>query len=297
MAPAHHHRQGGPLSRRQVLGAASGISLAVIATVTGLELSGRSSSRTKAPGSKAASATTPTATTPAAGHAAPTTTVPATTTTAPPTTTTTEPPTTAEPPTTTTTEQPVSGPLSEIQWFGPATDKRVYLTVDDGWFPSQRVLELMRAEHIPVTAFLIANAAEEHLDYWKAFLAAGGRIQNHTLSHPWLTKLPASEVAVQWEQTQQRFRQWFGLTPTLGRPPYGAVDPLVQHYAAEAGLSRLVMWSATANTGPLRTWNSRPLAAGEIVLSHWDPGLDQELELALEAAHASGLTPAYLDEA
>lgn len=294
MAPAHHHRPGGPLSRRQVLGAASGISLAVIAAIAGVELSGKPSSRTRAPGSssEAASAATPTATTttPPAGSAAPTTTVPATTTTEPPTTTT-------EPPTTTTTEPPVSGPFAAIEWFGPTDARQVYLTVDDGWFPSQRVLELMRAEHVPVTAFLIADAAQEHLDYWKAFLDAGGRIQNHTLSHPWLTKLPASEVAAQWEQTQTRFRQWFGLTPTLGRPPYGAVDPLVQHYAAEAGLSRLVMWSATANSGPLRTWNSRPLAAGEIVLSHWDPGLDQELEAALEAAHAAGLTPSFLDEA
>jgi hypothetical protein len=260
-----------------------------VAAVAGVELSGGSSTKSKAASSSPS--TLPSSSTTSA-PAETTTTAPRTSKPAP-TTTTTAP----EPTTTTTTEPAVSGPMADIEWFGPSSDKRVYLTVDDGWFPSQRVLELMRSEHIPVTAFLIADAVEEHMDYWKAFLDAGGRIQNHTLSHPWLTRVPPAEIAEQWDRTQALYHQWFGLTPTLGRPPYGAVNPLVQHYAAEAGLSRLVMWSATANSGPLKTWNSAPLAAGDIVLSHWDPGLDQEIELALEAAHGAGLTPSYLDEA
>jgi len=288
MAPAHHHQAGRSFSRRQILSAASGISLAVVAAVAGVELSGGSSTKSKAASSSPS--TLPSSSTTSA-PAETTTTAPRTSKPAP-TTTTTAPETT-----TTTTEPAVSGPMADIEWFGPSSDKRVYLTVDDGWFPSQRVLELMRSEHIPVTAFLIADAVEEHMDYWKAFLDAGGRIQNHTLSHPWLTRVPPAEIAEQWDRTQALYHQWFGLTPTLGRPPYGAVNPLVQHYAAEAGLSRLVMWSATANSGPLKTWNSAPLAAGDIVLSHWDPGLDQEIELALEAAHGAGLTPSYLDEA
>lgn len=80
------------------------------------------------------------------------------------------------------------------RYFGPAGNRNVYFTIDDGWFPSRRVLEIMKSERVPVTTFLIVDAAQEHLSYWHDFADAGGRIENHTVSHPYLTRLPRGEA-------------------------------------------------------------------------------------------------------
>jgi peptidoglycan/xylan/chitin deacetylase (PgdA/CDA1 family) len=87
--------------------------------------------------------------------------------------------------------------------------------------------------------------AAEHLSYWRSFLAAGGIIEDHTVSHPNLTTLSESAAEAQWAGAAARFKSWFGITPTLGRPPYGDVDQAVQVAAGQAGLRDVVMWSAS----------------------------------------------------
>jgi peptidoglycan/xylan/chitin deacetylase (PgdA/CDA1 family) len=173
----------------------------------------------------------------------------------------------------------------------------VYLTIDDGWYPNDKVLDLMRSEHLPITTFLVSQAAAndpEHLAFWKRFVAAGGIVQNHTVSHPWLTKVSPGDVEAQWAGASAAFTNWFGFRPTLGRPPYGAVDDAVWQAAANAGLEELVMWSAVDNGHGLQTWNKGPLAPGAIVLMHWDPGLFGELRQVLAACEAQGLLPKAL---
>ncbi|MDA8077180.1 MAG: polysaccharide deacetylase family protein [Actinomycetota bacterium] len=184
-------------------------------------------------------------------------------------------------------------PSSALRFFGPPEDHAVYLTVDDGWYPNTKVLDLMRADHVPLTTFLISRAADddpEHLAYWKAFVDAGGVVQNHTVSHPWLTKVPAGDVEGQWAGASAAFTNWFGFRPTLGRPPYGAVNDAVWQAAANCGLEELVMWSAVDNGHGLQTWNQQSLQPGAIVLMHWDPGLYGELRQVLSTFAGLGVS-------
>jgi peptidoglycan/xylan/chitin deacetylase (PgdA/CDA1 family) len=216
----------------------------------------------------------------------------------PPTTTTTlappPPTTTAPPPTTTTVPPPPPAPADALRFFGPAQGNSVYLTIDDGWFPDNLILDIMRSEHLPVTTFLIKDAALEYRSFWADFVDAGGQIQNHTVSHPWLTRVSPAEAEAQWEGASVAFARWFGMRPTLGRPPYGAVDDAVWTTAQNVGLSSLVMWSAVDNGQGLQTWNKGPLAPGSIVLFHWDPGLSAEFRQVLQAVDDAGLVPRYL---
>nr|WP_243239654.1 polysaccharide deacetylase family protein [Sulfobacillus harzensis] len=182
-------------------------------------------------------------------------------------------------------------------WFGPKTNNAVYITIDDGWFPSQRVLQLMQRTHLPVTAFLIKDAVQEHLSYWKAFVAAGGIIEDHTVSHPPLTSVSPAEMYYQWHTPIVDYKSWFGATPTLGRPPYGAVNSEVMKEAQAAGLQHLIMWSAVVDAKGMQTWNNGPLQPGDIILLHWDPGLYTELSKLLAVIHADHLTPESLPQA
>jgi peptidoglycan/xylan/chitin deacetylase (PgdA/CDA1 family) len=181
--------------------------------------------------------------------------------------------------------------------FASPAGRAIYITVDDGWTPSAEVLTIMRQTHLPVTAFLIAQAAERNLPYWRAFAAAGGTIGDHTVSHPYLTKLTLAQATTQWGQARTMLGHWFGHLPQMGRPPYGAFDPTVEAAAYRGGLTALVGWSATVTADGIQTWNGKRLAPGEIVLLHWIPGLGRQMVTLLKAIHAAHLNPTRLTPA
>ena len=182
--------------------------------------------------------------------------------------------------------------------FANPAHRAIYITVDDGWTPSAKVLELMRQTHLPVTAFLILQAAERNLPYWRAFVAAGGTVGDHTVSHPNLTKLSLRQATTQWGQARTGLGRLLGHTPVMGRPPYGAFDRTVQAAAFRGGLKALVGWSASVgSTGGVQTWDGRKLEPGEIVLLHWVPGLGGQLVRLLRVIHAEHLNPTPLTPA
>ena len=187
--------------------------------------------------------------------------------------------------------------VAELYCFANPAGRAVYITIDDGWTPSDEVLDLMHQAYLPITAFLIADAAREHLSYWRAFAAAGGTIGDHTVSHPYLTKLTRGKATAQWGQARASLGRWLGQTPAVGRPPYGAFSRTVEVDAARAGLTDLAGWSATMSGNRIETWNGEPLSPGEIVILHWVPGLGHQLTVLLAAIRALHLNPAPLTPA
>jgi len=169
--------------------------------------------------------------------------------------------------------------------------------VDDGWTPSSQVLTIMRKTHLPVTAFLIEQAAQRNLAYWRAFAEAGGTVGDHTVSHPNLTQLSLSQATFQWAHARLALGRWVGKAPLMGRPPYGAFDRTVAAAAYRAGLKALVGWSASVGSAGVKTWNGKPLDPGDIVLLHWDPGLGRQLTKLLAVIHARHLHPMLLTPA
>jgi peptidoglycan/xylan/chitin deacetylase (PgdA/CDA1 family) len=184
--------------------------------------------------------------------------------------------------------------VARLYCFARPAGRAIYITIDDGWTPSAEVLALMHRTYLPITAFLISGAAREHLSYWKAFVAAGGMIGDHTVSHPRLTTLKRGRVTAQWGQARTLLGRWLGQTPTVGRPPYGAFNHAVEVAAARGGLTALAGWSASMSGDRVRTWDGKPLSPGEIVLLHWDPGLGRQLTALLAAIRAQHLNPAPL---
>jgi peptidoglycan/xylan/chitin deacetylase (PgdA/CDA1 family) len=181
--------------------------------------------------------------------------------------------------------------------FASPAGRAIYITVDDGWTPSPQVLVTMRRTHLPVTAFLIEQAAQRNLAYWRAFAAADGTVADHTVSHPNLTRLSLSQATLQWAQARLALGRWLGQAPVMGRPPYGAFDRTVAAAAYRARLKALVGWSATVTGAGVQTWNGKPLEPGEIVLLHWVPGLGRQLTKLLAVIHTRHLHPMPLTAA
>jgi peptidoglycan/xylan/chitin deacetylase (PgdA/CDA1 family) len=181
--------------------------------------------------------------------------------------------------------------VAPLYCFANPAGRAIYITIDDGWTPSEEVLALMHQDYLPITAFLIADAAKENLSYWKAFVAAGGIIGDHTVSHPYLTKVTQAKATKQWGQARTALGRWLGQTPAIGRPPYGAFNRKVEVAAARGGLTALAGWSATMSGNRVLTWNGKPLVPGEIVILHWVPGLGHQLTALLAAIRALHLNP------
>jgi peptidoglycan/xylan/chitin deacetylase (PgdA/CDA1 family) len=187
--------------------------------------------------------------------------------------------------------------VARLYSFAHRAGRAIYITIDDGWTPSAEVLALMHRTYLPITAFLISGAAREHLSYWKEFVAAGGMIGDHTVSHPRLTTLTPGRATTQWRQARTLLGRWLGQTPVVGRPPYGAFNHAVEVAAARGGLTALAGWSATMPGDRVQTWDGKPLSPGEIVLLHWDPGLGRRLTALLAVVRAQHLNPAPLTPA
>ena len=184
--------------------------------------------------------------------------------------------------------------VDRLYCFASPAGGAVYITIDDGWTPSAEVLTIMRRTRVPVTAFLIQKAAQQNLRYWRAFAAADGGIADHTFSHPDLTKLSLRRATAQWAKDRAALGRWFGQTPDLGWPPYGAFNRRVEVATARGRLLALADWSATMSGDTIRTWDGKPLRAGEIVILHWVPGLGGQFAALLAQISALHLHPVPL---
>jgi peptidoglycan/xylan/chitin deacetylase (PgdA/CDA1 family) len=76
-------------------------------------------------------------------------------------------------------------------------------------------------------------------------LVESGQIQlgNHTWSHPYLTKVPASRVAQEISRNDDFLKNTFGVDARpYFRPPYGRHNSTVDRVAADLGYTAIMLW-------------------------------------------------------
>ena len=134
----------------------------------------------------------------------------------------------------------------------PATYAQVHvdqpyiaMTFDDG--PSAentpRLLEMLKQRNIKATFFLIGQNVASNPDLVRQILAEGHEIGNHSWTHPQLSKLSDQRVSSEITKTQDAIKDASGFTPTLLRPPYGAITPRQREWIEnQFGLS-IILWS------------------------------------------------------
>jgi len=152
----------------------------------------------------------------------------------------------------------------------------IAMTFDDG--PSAentpRLLEMLKQRNIKATFFLIGQNVASNPDLVRRILAEGHEIGNHSWTHPQLSKLSDQRVSFEITKTQDAIKDASGFTPTLLRPPYGAITPRQREWIEnQFGLS-VILWSvdpfdwkrpgASVITQRILT-QARP---GAIILSH-----------------------------
>ena len=177
--------------------------------------------------------------------------------------------------------RPVTGWLAGKDWTVIPTTRRVAaLTFDAGAnadaVPS--ILATLRREAVPATFFLTGNFVRDFPAAARSIAAAGFRIGDHTISHPYLTRLGDAAVRQEILSGAQQIASVTGKNPApLFRFPFGDADARTIALANRAGYVPVrwtvdtLGWEGTAGKISAPVVISRALAAarpGEIVLMH-----------------------------
>jgi peptidoglycan-N-acetylglucosamine deacetylase len=114
-----------------------------------------------------------------------------------------------------------------LTWQIPTTEKKLYLTFDDGPIPGPTdfVLETLKLNSIQATFFCIGDNARKHPDVFRKIVDQGHAIGNHTFNHlkGWKTSLNEYVDNVALCETTFKTLRVEPTASQLFRPPYGRI--------------------------------------------------------------------------
>jgi peptidoglycan/xylan/chitin deacetylase (PgdA/CDA1 family)/uncharacterized membrane protein len=158
---------------------------------------------------------------------------------------------------------------------GPRSRPEVALTFDDGPDPRTlpALLELLAAEAVPATFFVVGRRAAAHPEAIRAVLAAGHELGNHSDTHDvLLAARAASRVRREIEGCQQALAA-HGVRPLTYRPPVGITSPPLGKVLESLGMRCVAFSCRPVDFGNRRLRDLagrvlRRVRPGDIVLLH-----------------------------
>ncbi|BED92818.1 MAG: polysaccharide deacetylase family protein [Candidatus Paraimprobicoccus trichonymphae] len=129
--------------------------------------------------------------------------------------------------------------------FFVQTDKKlVSLTFDAGWGNEQTptLLKIFKDNDIKVTFFLVGDWVRKYPDSVEEISQAGHDVQNHSNTHPHLTKLSEEKVVSEIKECNDAIEKIINKRPYLIRAPYGDYDEKVIKTVTEKENMHFVQW-------------------------------------------------------
>lgn len=110
---------------------------------------------------------------------------------------------------------------------GPAKEKKVALTFDDGpdSVYTPQILDILDKKKIKATFFLIGSRAELFPEVVKRMAEEGHIVGNHTMSHPNIIKLDQVKTKENIMAAENVLADLAGYRTSLFRSPYGSLNP------------------------------------------------------------------------
>jgi len=147
----------------------------------------------------------------------------------------------------------------------------IALSFDDGPGPgTMRLLEALQAYGARATFFMLGSRVNTYPDAVRKMVETGCELGNHTTNHQKLTDYAAEGIAMEINYTRDVINSIVGQTPTMVRPPYGAVNEVVQSVAGVP----IMLWSIDTldwqlkDAGLIRDYVLNNVKDGDIVLMH-----------------------------
>lgn len=140
----------------------------------------------------------------------------------------------------------------------------IALTFDDGPHPTRTpaILDILAARGVKATFFVTGDRARAYPGLVRRAAAEGHVVATHTVSHPLLTSLSASQQRAQIAGAADIVDSIVGAgTARCLRPPYGAYSSTTVQVARDRGLA-VVLWSRDANDW--RGWSTSQMVAAAL---------------------------------
>ena len=187
-----------------------------------------------------------------------------------------------------TTAASRSLPIYSVQ----RNDKKASISFDAAWGneDTQQIIDILAQYDVKATFFVVGEWVDKYPESVKALHDAGHEVMNHSDTHPYMTKLSASEMLSQVNGCSDKIEKVTGVRPHLFRPPYGDYNDTVIDTLLDNGYYT-VQWS-------IDSLDWKDLSAKEItsrVTSKLEPG---SITLFHNAAmHTPEALPSILDYA
>ncbi|MGW3038837.1 polysaccharide deacetylase family protein [Kitasatospora sp. NPDC001159] len=152
------------------------------------------------------------------------------------------------------------------------SDKVVFITIDDGAEKDPKFVEMLTDLKVPITMFLTKDIVKNDYGYFKPLQALGNHIQNHTVTHPVMSKLPADKQKAEICDDQAALTQQYGTAPLLFRPPFGdgANTPMLNTSVQQCGPRAIVLWRESMQIHDMQYQAAdKKLKPGDIILAHF----------------------------
>ena len=135
--------------------------------------------------------------------------------------------------------------FSGYVWAIPNSERRIYLTFDDGPTPeiTDWVLDQLKKYNACATFFCIGKNIQEQPAIFKRILAEGHQVGNHTYNHLNGWKTTTNKYVENFAACQDSMSKWTTALnhATLFRPPYGKIKRS-QAKRIRAEEYKIIMW-------------------------------------------------------
>lgn len=157
-------------------------------------------------------------------------------------------------------------------------EKKVAISFDAAWGndDTENLINILAEYDVPATFFVVGAWVDKYPESVKQLSDAGHRIENHSNTHPYMTKLSVEQMKNEIESCNQKIAGVTGRAPTLIRVPYGDYDNRVvetiesmKMYCIQWDVDSLD-WKENATPDTIYQKVTKKVKNGSIVLFHND---------------------------
>ncbi|MCQ2450493.1 MAG: polysaccharide deacetylase family protein [Clostridia bacterium] len=126
--------------------------------------------------------------------------------------------------------------------------KRIAISFDAAWGndDTHTLVEILKKYDVPATFFVVGAWVDKYPESVRELSNAGHQIQNHSNTHPYMTKLPKTKMIDEIKTCNEKIKSITGVEPTLLRPPYGDYDNLLIDAVSECKMNA-IQWSVDSH--------------------------------------------------
>ncbi|HYH03353.1 MAG TPA: polysaccharide deacetylase family protein, partial [Bacillota bacterium] len=127
---------------------------------------------------------------------------------------------------------------------GSSKTTYIALTFDDG--PDNRytpkILDVLKKYKVKATFFVVGTQIKKYPAIFRRMVKEGHEIGTHGYQHLNVSKLPATKINYQLNESNKLIQKMGGPKQTIYRPPYGAIDPTAIERIGKKGY-KVVLWT------------------------------------------------------